>query len=50
MKNETKSKIQFGTGEDSVIHIVETDSVNQYLSDLANAGWRLNEITLIEVI
>jgi hypothetical protein len=46
---KTMTHIQFGLGEDSVIHVIETAEVNNYLTQLANAGWDMNEIKLIEV-
>jgi hypothetical protein len=50
MKNETQSKIQFGTGEDAVIHIVDTSQVDSYLKHLSILGWNMHEITSISVI
>lgn len=50
IKNENKMKtteIKFGKGKDSVTHVIETSKVNEYLIQLANAGWNLSEITKI---
>ena len=46
---KTKTHIQFGTGEEAVIHVIDTCEVNNYLGLLADAGWNIEEAKLIEV-
>lgn len=45
-----KIKITFGTGKDSVRHIIDVnhpDELRNFLSALQGAGWNLSEITSI---
>lgn len=45
-----KIKITFGTGKDSVRHIIDVNHPNElrnFLSALQGAGWNLSEITSI---
>ena len=45
-----KIKITFGTGNDSVRHIIDVnhpDELRNFLSALQGAGWNLSEITSI---